>query len=114
MDQGDADAVQPADGVKRDRARVTDDDDAFESAVEPTEPDLSPISRDPILRAFSKAVNCEASYRYSIVRLGQLQHALRAALDLPPLPFHDPHGASLTVSDDGETLHLSGNGLPAW
>lgn len=64
-------------------------------------------SNNPLLQAFSPAASCEASYRFSIVRLAQLQHALRAALDLPPVPFLDPHGASLSVTDDGETLLLS-------
>ena len=64
-------------------------------------------SHVPFTNSLMIAPSAEGGYRHNLVLLAQLRRALRIHLMLPPLPFVDPHGESLTESHDGGFFDFS-------
>jgi hypothetical protein len=57
-----------------------------------------------VLMLKHKLLNADAALRYNLVKAGQLQRALRRALELPEVPFPDPLEMPLTETDDGKVM----------
>ncbi|MCA9002357.1 MAG: hypothetical protein KDB61_10550, partial [Planctomycetes bacterium] len=63
-------------------------------------------SGNPVQSSMRVIDSAPAALRYNLVMAGELQRALRRALELPEVPFPDPLGMPLTESDDGKVMNF--------